>query len=40
MIMDPIWFENKRIKTSAPTYKRQIVPLSREMEKRYPGLAE
>lgn len=40
MIMDPIWFEGGKIKTNAPTYKTQIVPLTREMEKKYPGLAK
>ncbi len=40
MIMDPIWFEGGKIKTNAPTYKTQIVSLTREMEKKYPGLAK
>lgn len=40
MIMDPIWFEDKKIKTDAPTYRTRIVKISREMEAGFPGLTK
>ena len=39
MIMDPIWFEEGRIRTNAPTYSPQAVPLDPDIRKRFPGLA-
>ncbi len=39
-IIDPIWFENGRIKTDAPTYTEQEVMLLPEMKERFPGLKQ
>lgn len=38
MIMDPIWFEEGRLKTNAPTYRTQMVRVSDEMAAGFPGL--
>jgi GH43 family beta-xylosidase len=38
MIMDPIWFEDGRLQTNAPTYTTQRVRVSDEMALKYPGL--
>ncbi|MFN2314077.1 MAG: family 43 glycosylhydrolase, partial [Bacteroidales bacterium] len=38
MIMDPIWFEDGRLKTNAPTYQTQMVRVSDAMATRFPGL--
>ncbi len=38
MIMDPIWFEDGKIKTNAPTYKTQIVKIDKKIGKEFPGL--
>jgi hypothetical protein len=38
MIMDPIWFEEGRLKTNAPTYLTQMVRVSDAMAAGFPGL--
>ena len=38
MIMDPIWFEDGKVKTNAPTFTPQIVPVNPKLLKMFPGL--
>lgn len=38
-LIDPIWFENGKIKTTAPSYTPQSVKIKRSILKQYPGLA-
>ncbi len=39
-IIDPIWFEDGAIKTAAPTYTPQTVPIKPAILERFPGLAK
>jgi xylan 1,4-beta-xylosidase len=38
MIMDPIWFEDGKVKTNAPTFTPQTVPVDKKFLKMFPGL--
>jgi len=40
LVMDPIWFEGDRIRTTAPSCTPQRVALTEEQAARYPGLRE
>lgn len=40
MMIDPIWFENGEVKTTAPSYTPQQSKISAEMLKQFPGLGK